>query len=294
MFVTHQNNQWRLYQKCRKILVDDPNRLIALEKFFAKVLQDFVAKNIQSITKDYNEASYLYSFWKNYPPEDRGRQPKHDQYPWIEVGEQVIGPKLTRYLSSRFSVRDVGLPSGSDNRYLLSSNEIKDILGFSYSAWLFVDIKSVGPRDNAMHAVMSNYQISGSGDWNITQEGMKNKPIQAIGQLKSHPFYCSLSPLYVLSDGTVAPSVTAVLKPLYKMLSLSNLEKGQPLEKITTVLIPNGLLLCVNPNLTVQYPGLFFPGKDDKSKDPRKMRARISFDLLSNINPWRVHETLTS
>jgi len=46
-------------------------------------------------------------------------------------------------------------------------------------------------------------------------------------------------------------------------------------------------LLTENPNYLKRYPGLLFPGKDDKDKDPRKVRARISFELLRKIASWR-------
>ena len=65
---------------------------------------------------------------------------------------------------------------------------------------------------------------------------------------------------------------------------------GQPLTKIKVASIPNGLLLTQNPNYMSKYPQLFFPGKDDKSKDLRKIRARVSFDILKQIDSWRVTE----
>ena len=65
---------------------------------------------------------------------------------------------------------------------------------------------------------------------------------------------------------------------------------GQPLEKIKLASIPNGILLTQNPNYNRKFPGLFFPGKDDSSKDKKKMRARISFSLLRDIADWRIKE----
>jgi Restriction endonuclease BglI len=47
-------------------------------------------------------------------------------------------------------------------------------------------------------------------------------------------------------------------------------------------------LLAINPNYLSKYPGLLFPGKDDKSTNPRKVRARVSFELLQRIAAWRV------
>lgn len=43
-------------------------------------------------------------------------------------------------------------------------------------------------------------------------------------------------------------------------------------------------------NYLKQYPHLFFPGKDDRSKDDRKVRARVSFGILEEIDRWRVKE----
>lgn len=97
--------------------------------------------------------------------------------------------------------------------------------------------------------------------------------------------------MYVLSDGTIAPLVTFVIKPVYGMIYNSQGETdGQPLHKIKIASIPNGLLLTKSPNYMDKYPGLFFPGKDDKGKDPRKIRARVSFDVLRDIADWRVFE----
>lgn len=289
MFNDYADKQYALYHSAREELIKNPQRLIELEKFVAHSLSQFVQVSIGAIESDYNEATYTHPFWKNYPPEDRGRAPKHDQYPWIEVGEQTIGPKLTRYFDSHFETRDAGLPSGSDFRVIIKHEQLKAILGFTDSAWIFVDIKSVGPRDKADHAVMSPYQISGNGNWLEIESGVENTPVVAQGKLREHKFYSSLAPLYVLSDETIVPLVTCIVKPVYRMETSSDKSQGgQPLEEITTAIIPNGLLLSENPCYLEQHPGLFFPGKDDKSKDERKMRARVSFNLLKKIDPWRV------
>lgn len=135
---------------------------------------------------------------------------------------------------------------------------------------------------------MSPYQISGSGEWIIVSTGVLNDPILALGKTASHDFMCSLSPLYVLSDGTVAPLVTCVIKPVYGMIKEGAKTVGQPLEKIKVASIPNGILLTQNPNYCLKYPGLFYPGKDDKNKDKRKLRARVDFSILKRIHDWRV------
>lgn len=74
------------------------------------------------------------------------------------------------------------------------------------------------------------------------------------------------------------------------MLVADGENTGQPLSKIKVASIPNGLLLTQNPNYMRNHPHLFFPGKDIRSKDSRKTRARVSFDVLKEINEWRVKE----
>ena len=76
------------------------------------------------------------------------------------------------------------------------------------------------------------------------------------------------------------------------MLSISTAEEGQPLDRISIASIPNGILLTINPNYKKSYPGILFPGKDDKGKDPRKLRARVSFQVLREIADWRYKDLL--
>lgn len=290
MFNQYKEMQFVEYNKAVEYYLSNHNKLMEIERFVMNEILHFIDLHLPEIMRDYNEASHLFSFWKNYPPLDRGRSPIGDQYPWIEVGEQVFGNKLSRYFAANFRVKDAGLPSGSDDRCVISSERIKQILGFTDSVWVFIDIKSAGPRDDFNHAVMSPYQISGSGVWRNVDDGVKNAPIKAAGKIASHDFFCSLSPIYVFSDGTVAPLVTFVIKPVYSMISENGTNIGQPLHKIKVASIPNGLLLTQAPNYMEKYPQLFFPGKDDKSKDLRKTRARVSFDILKEIASWRVNE----
>lgn len=290
MFNQFADIQHRSYKDAFNYFEKNPQRLIEAEKFVMNEIMHFLDIHMPEIKRDYDEASYLYSFWKNYPPEDRGRKPKGDQYPWIEVGEQVFGNKLQRHFNANFSIKDSGLPSGADDRCIISSERIRQILGITDSVWVFIDIKSEGPRDESDHAVMSPNQVSGSGQWVHTADGITNKPMLAKGQRATHPFYCTLSPLYVLSDGTVAPLLTFAIKPVYGMLTENGKTIGQPLEKIKIASIPNGILLTNKPNYNKKYPGLFFPGKDDKNTNPKKARARISFEVLKQIANWRIEE----
>lgn len=292
MINSHRQNQFIAYNLARNHFIKNPDSLIELEKFLTNHLVSIITTNIIEIKNDYNEASYLYPFWENYPPDDRGRQPIMDQYPWIEVGEHAVGAKLSRLLDKSFHVRDTALPSGSDQRFILTDNSIATAThGFTSSAWLFVDIKGVGPRDDQSHTVMSHNQVSGNGVWASPSNGVKNTILKATGMRASHDFHASLPPIFVLSDGTVTPLIMIAVKPVYRMLPANSVGArnfGQPLERIDIACIPNGLLLTEQPNYLDKYAGLLFPGKDDKSKNPKKLRARVSFDILKKIAPWRV------
>jgi hypothetical protein len=134
---------------------------------------------------------------------------------------------------------------------------------------------------------MSHNQISGNGKWDEKDFGVINDVMTAQGKRTSHPFYCSIPPLFVLSDGKIAPVVHLVLKPVYTMLGLSVNGHGQPLDRVSLAAIPNGILLTENPGYLNTFPGLLFPGKDDKEKNPKKTRARVSFEILRQIAEWR-------
>ncbi|MDY6781083.1 MAG: BglI family type II restriction endonuclease [Cyanobacteriota bacterium] len=295
MFNEFRDIQYSIYNQARNYFIENYLQLIKLEYFLSLKIHTIISDRLPEITDDFNEASNLYPFWQNYPPDARGRLPIGDQYPWIEVGEHVIGDKLPRLLERHFFVRDVGLPTGSDVRLILTHSEIKRITeGFVEACWLFLDIKSVGPRDDQDHAVMSPNQISGNGRWDSSEGGVVNEVIVARGRKASHLFHCSIPPIYVLSDRTVTPVIVIVVKPVYKMLSLEKDSKdgGQPLKKISLATIPNGLLLHEQPNYLAQNPTLFFPGKDQKTKNPLKMRCRVSFAVLKSIADWRFQEML--
>lgn len=293
MFNKFRNSQYSIYNQARNYFIQNYNQLIGIEKFISLKINEIVNNNIQQIADDFNETSHLYPFWQNYPPEERGRSPIGDQYPWIEVGEHTIGDKLPRLLEPYFCIRDVGLPTGADVRLVLTHPEINNLTNrFTDTCWLFLDIKSVGPRDDQSHAVMSPNQISGSGRWDSADGGVSNKVIVAKGRNKSHLFHASIPPIYVLSDGTVIPVIIVIIKPVYRMLSLEegSEDVGQPLGRISFATVPNGLLLEEQPNYLAQYPNLFFPGKDDKNTNPQKMRCRVSFEVLKSIANWRFQE----
>ena len=283
---------WGTYNAAKNYFIHKPNQLIELEKYITNLVNDAIKKNFNEIVRDYNEASYLYPFWAEYQPTKRGRDPRGDQVPWIEVGEHAVGDKINRIIASKYHIAEVGLPSGADDRFVLFSDEILKITdGLTNSVFLFLDIKSVGPRDSADHTVVSPYQVSGNGIWKAPDSNLINSTILARGKRRKHDFHPAMAPIYVLAEGIIAPSIHLFIKPIYKMLRLEeNAKDGQPLKNITNVCLPNGLLLTENPNYLKQYPGLFFPGKDEAGKDPLKIRARISFSVLRAIADWRYHE----
>lgn len=292
MYNQYRNQIFQDYNRARDFFCDNPEVLIELEQYTTCLCHELLADNYDEFVSDYNEASFLHPFWANYPPDNRGRSPVGDQIPWIEVGEHAIGHKLSRIIAQNYRIREIGIPSGADNRFILESNDISRITGdFTNSVMVFLDIKSVGPRDDFEHTVISPYQVSGDGLWTDPQSSMINSPMRAIGNRAEHPFYPAITPIYVLSDGTVAPTIHVFVKPVYRMLNLDNANlSGQPLRHIRVVCVPNGLLLTINPNYLRLWPGLFFPGKDDHNKTAAKVRCRVSFEILSNIAPWRVAE----
>jgi len=162
----HRESIFRIYNSSREFFIQHSNNLIAVEQYVTEFFYALILSNYHEFMEDYNEASYLHPFWANYPPDDRGRSPVGDQIPWIEVGEHAIGHKLNRFISKIFSIRETGLPSGADNRFLLKSERILEITqGLTDSIMVFLDIKSVGPRDDFEHTVISPYQVSGDGKW---------------------------------------------------------------------------------------------------------------------------------
>ena len=295
MFSARAAEQFHAFTSARLHFCRYPQQLIEIENYLLCLIADNIERDKESVSRDFNEASYLFPFWKNYPPEERGRKPKGDQFPWIEVGEHAIGGKISRYLSP-FNVINTGLPTGADQRLIVRSPTISEITGgFTDAAWLHLDIKSVGPRDDGEHAVMSPNQISGNGIWKKLSSGVRNMPVNIRTNKSKYSFFSTLSPIYVLSDLTVAPTVVIVVKPVYAMLGRASRDDrnapqktciGQPLKRITVAGIPNGLLLWDTGYLK-SHRGLFYPGKDGKDAG-RKRRARVDFEILAKIDNRRI------
>lgn len=276
----------------RRWMIQHPETLVHIEEQLSDVVAELMAGKGEHLKRDFDAASDMSMFWGGAPPEARGHKPRGDQHPWSEVGEQTTGPTLTSALSERFVTQSRGFPMGSDQRIVLSGEEIEQITGGRYKEiWLHADIKTAGPTDDKGEVVVSPYQVTGSGDWEEDSPHTLNSPMHTVGTRKDHPFHASLAPLTVdPKTGLIAPVVTLVLKPTYLVDSEGDQWVGQPLERLDLVTIPNGLLLTKNPNYLAQHPTLLRPGKDDSTVAAARRRARVNFEVLSEIAAWRVRE----
>lgn len=292
MYTKYVGYQFDDYEEARNHFLKNPDKLIEAERYVCRCITETLTDFREEFTKDYNEASYLYSFWGSYPPDDRGNKPTGDQFPWIEVGEHTIGHKAERLMGGRFNIREVGLPSGTDDRYELSNSKLQDILGITDGVMVFLDTKSTGPTDSEKDLVVSGYQVSGEGHWDDPRSPLTNSQIVAQGKRSCSAFQPRLAPIYCLSDRRVLPSVHLFLKVLYSVDPRDNssgyMEGGQPLKAITIACVPNGLLTFGPKDYHKSYPGLFYPGKDDRTTPVLKRRARISIEKLATIDSWRV------
>ena len=272
------------YNSHRSNYIENPSQLIELEQRVTNLISEIITANWHEFKRDFDEASRNFPLWANHIPRDRGRAPRGDQIPWIEVGEHSIGHKLSRLISDVATVREIGLPFGSDDRYAITNEE--------FCAFLFCDLKSVlkDGGDDADYIVVPPQQISGNGVWQADSM-VHNDSVIARGQRAEHPFHPSLPPIVTSTDGGAFPSVHIFIKPVYEIQSrVSDGDSwvGQPLDHIKLICVPNGLLLTETPGYLSQYRGLFYPGKDDKSKAEESLRCRVNTRILSQIASWRV------
>ena len=289
MFLDFADSQFNRYEFARDFFLNHPETLKEAERYILNCITETLYDFRDEFKQDYNEASYLYPFWGSYPPAERGNKPVGDQVPWIEVGEHSVGHRIERLMGSRFNIREIGMPSGTDDRFILSNSRLKDILKITSSAMVFLDVKSTGPRDSHTDLVVSPYQVSGDGIWNELDNRIENSVVKANGKLKEASFQPSISPVLCLSDGTIAPLVHIFLKTIYSMQqSEDGITQGQPLESVIAACVPNGLQLFVNPNYNASYRGLLRPGKDDKKKGLDKRRVRVDLETLKQVDEWRV------
>ena len=63
MFNKFRQQQFTTYNAARTNFINNPHKLIELEKYITEEVERLLKENIDSIVKEYNEASYLYPFW---------------------------------------------------------------------------------------------------------------------------------------------------------------------------------------------------------------------------------------
>jgi hypothetical protein len=254
------------YLSAREKLLKDPQLLLNLEEHYTTYLQGIIADIAERISIDFNKATELLSFWKNYAPIQRGRAPTGTAIPWAEVGQTAIGYNVIRALSlTSLDFTFPGLPSGADIRFL------------TQDALIHFDVKITGPNDRVDEVVASPNQISGDGiEW---RGGVFNSIVEIQGNRTAMIFQPELPPLYLI-DGKLFPCLTIFLKGIYTVETLGY----QPLTKLEIVCVPNGILSFVNPKYLNQH-GLFIPGKDEKNH-PKK-RVRVRMNPLVQLAGWR-------
>src|SRR5699024_4945308 len=120
MYPSNRSTTGDKYLRARSYLTANADALINLERVLATRLAQIRGDNYNQIQHDYNSSSELYPFWQRYPPEERGRKPIGDQYPWIEVGEHAVGTWLAINLGRYFSVDNLTLPTGPDQRFVVT------------------------------------------------------------------------------------------------------------------------------------------------------------------------------
>ncbi|NJK82309.1 MAG: BglI family type II restriction endonuclease [Chloroflexaceae bacterium] len=230
-------------------------------------LTEVTLSSAEHIYEDFDRARVLYPFWKNYPPQQRGRAPRGTSTPWGEVGEKVVGLSLTRAIAEQApDIRYPGLPLGGDIRFS------------TRDAIIHFDIKSTGPNNNANEIVASPHQISGDGkEW--LNNGIKNSPVTIKGRRSTMNFQPELPPFYYEAD--VLLCLTYFVKVVYKVQEIGY----QPLEYLEIVCVPNGLFMFDGPDWNASVRELLIPGKDDAAVT--KKRTRVRLNPLASIANWR-------
>lgn len=267
---------FKTYTDARKRLSDNPGQIVKLEREARDFLLDALLTVAPAIERDWGHAHDTLPYWIEAAPKQRGRQPRNQGVPWIEVAEYVPMSHMAAELGRRFGNDAVfpGLPTGGDLRFSLEK------------VLVHLDGKAAGPNDRHDEVVVPPYQLSGDGA--VTKTGqlapkpsILNSALTFPGRNKSGTFYPSLPPIYTYADHTKM-CVTAFLKVVYDVHSLGD----QPLDHMTLAVVPNGILL--HDEGLAQVPLLFARGKDDTSKPARDRRCRVMFDALAGIDAWRV------
>lgn len=260
----------------REKLINDPNSIIKIEKEFTKfLLQEVLIPSAENIFLDFSDRpKQLIPFWKNYPPEQRGRQPIGNSIPWLELGEKTTSSNLIAKLSSAIpEITFAGLPTGGDIRFTTEN------------LFIHLDIKLTGPNDNPNEVVVPPNQVSGDGKiWN---DGIMNSshPIRYLtGKNKgavNYNFQPKLPPIYFLDDKPLL-CLTFFLETVYDVEEFG----VHPLRHLELSCVPNGLLMFDTYNYA-NKEGFLIAGKDDNTKAEDTKRIRVRLNPLGEIANWR-------
>lgn len=268
------------YFLARQQILDEPKVILDLEQKYMEFLLGVVLDRAERIFLDFSIASQeLLPFWKNYPPEQRGRQPTGTATPMLELGEKTLSEHLISEIAERLTdVRFPGLPTGGDIRFSTAD------------AFIHFDIKITGPNDNPNELVVPPNQVSGDGAFWVN-DALSNStwPVYygRTGAI-NYNFQPKLSPIYIL-DSQPLICLTFFLKAVYTVTRYGI----QPLGYFELVCVPNGLLMFASYQLA-NTTGLIIAGKDDKKKFESTMRIRIRLDPLATIDSWRCIKILPS
>lgn len=260
--------------KRNEFLANNGEDIIALEKKYMSLFIGLILNNANQLRRDFDLSSQLRPFWANSQPQQRGRSPKGDSVPYIEVGETSLTANITNLVSESKEfggVRFPGLPAGGDMRFVTND------------AFIHLDIKVTGPRDELDKIVLPPHQFSGDGA-NWSSEGVSNSTVTIYGYRSSRsPFRPGLPPFYIIDD-QILICLVYVLKTVYLVNAAS---KTQPLRYLELICVPNGLLLFAGPKYQRNHPGLLSAGKDDKSTPIERARRRVYLNVLSEFASWR-------
>jgi len=250
-----------------KLLEDDSVHIMELEKKYMDFLTKVTLRAAPSIDTDFSRSTHLVPFWANYPPKQRGRQPKGTSIPWSEYGDKCITPNLLKtILYYDKTVRFPGVPFGGDTRFATDD------------AFVHFDVKLTGPNDNPDEIVASPNQVSGDGiDWN--EKGVVNSIVQVQGPRATMTFRPELPPFYI-EGNKIIPCLTYFLKAVYIVKSFG----VQPVDYMELVCTPNGLLMFDGPRYANRQ-GLLIPGKDVKTFAHKRTRIRLA--PLARLDDWR-------
>ena len=249
----------------------NPAALVAFEKVYMQHLLAVLEQTVKNMYTDFNEsAGDLLPFWLNYPPEQRGRNPKNEATPMLELGEKLTSSHLIHAVSNYFGdVTFPGLPTGGDVRFATSE------------ALVHLDIKVSGPNETPNDLVVPPNQVSGDGA-NANALGILNSTTPITTRTGNHyDFQPKLPPFYLLGGRTLL-CLTFYLKVIYDTEGYGI----HPLRYFELVCVPNGLLMFDGPQL-YRTTGLLAAGKDESAKPDSTKRMRVKLIPLSKLDPWR-------